>query len=114
MRPWAWTLGSDSEIPLNSLNLSREGLSDVMIEILGEDLGVSEIGLESTLDDLGIDSLSVTDLLYELERRLDQQIELKYFGRNQTLRSLIGTIYELLVSGEDTSTDKVYQNGSGK
>ncbi|GAA1368098.1 acyl carrier protein [Brevibacterium luteolum] len=78
------------------VNVTEEKLRSVVFEILDDASGVENADLNSNLDDVGVDSLGLTELIVEIETRLDlgEELDSKLNGLDRT--GILGTLIEHL------------------
>ena len=77
---------------MSDLNAIIDRLRDLLRESSEEDLDWDQIGAETTIESLGIDSLSILDLLYDVDQEFDIHLEAAEVIDKRTL----GEIAELL------------------
>jgi acyl carrier protein len=68
-------------------------LRDIMEESSTSEINWDSYSLDSTVESLGLDSLTILDLLYDIEQEIGVQIEAKEVVEFRTL----GEIVELLI-----------------
>jgi acyl carrier protein len=82
--------------------VTEERLRSVVFEILDDSFGVNEPDLDSALEDIGIDSLGMTEMIIEIETRLDlsQELDSKLSGvdRTGTLGALVEHLHGVINS----------------
>ena len=77
---------------MSELNAIIDRLRDLLRESSEEDLDWDQIGAETTIESLGIDSLSILDLLYDVDQEFDIHLE----GAEVIDKRTLGEIAELL------------------
>ncbi len=94
---------------MSRVTVTEEHLRSVVFEILDESFGVDDPDLGSALEDVGIDSLGMTEMIIEIEARLDLPVELddKLSGldRTGTLGALVEHLHGV-ISALPASTGK--------
>lgn len=87
---------------MSHMTVTEERLRSVVFEILDDSFGVDEADLDSALEDIGIDSLGMTEMIIEIETRLDlsEELDSKLSGvdRTGTLGSLVEHLHGVINS----------------
>ncbi len=69
-------------------------LADVMKSVSQEDVDWDTVGSDSTIEDLGFDSLSILDLMYDIQQEFDIEIEGEEIVDIKTIDQLAAFIIE--------------------
>ena len=85
---------------MSSTAVTEDHLRSVVFEILDDAFGIESPDLTSTLEEVGVDSLGLTELIAEIEIRLDlpEGLDAKLAGidRSGTLKALIKHLHGLV------------------
>jgi acyl carrier protein len=69
-------------------------LADVMKSVSQEDVDWDTVSSDSTIEDLGFDSLSILDLMYDIQQEFDIEIEGEEIVDIKTIYQLAAFIIE--------------------
>lgn len=69
-------------------------LRDMLQDIVVEERDWEKVGPESTIEDLGLDSLTVLDLLYDVEQEFSVEIDPEVMMEARTLGDVAGLLQE--------------------
>ena len=69
-------------------------LADVMKSVSQEDVDWDTVSAESTIESLGFDSLSILDLMYDIQQEFDIEIEVEEIVDIKTVDELAAFIIE--------------------